>query len=495
MMYSKLYVAVAAALVLGGCSLIPDYHRPDSSVAQTWPVASPKVEAAQMDLAWEHFFTEPGLQKLIQQALDNNRDLQVAILNIRRARAQFRITRSDLLPSVNAAGSGTNGRTPADLSATGDHETTHQYDANVGFSSYELDLFGRVRSLSDQALESYLSTVEARRAAQISLISEVASAWYQLQFDYQNQQIAAQTLHNQQENYNTIKSSYEANVATELDLSQARSTVQSAKVAKDRYARLVMQDRNALVLLVGKSLKPEQLAAVPLEHLALVDSIKVGLPSEVLIQRPDILEADHQLRAANANIGAARAAFFPSITLTATAGSASSDLGQLFSGGQGAWSFVPSINLPIFNYGRNRANLDMARIEKSIEIANYQQAIQTAFREVSDGLAGRDTLKQQVEDQRQLVAANAHTYDLAQARYQAGVDTFLNTLDAQRSLFSSQQDLMTTELQQRNNLISLFEALGGGGSVSDIDKQDREDAQKPEVLSKNVQEQKDVQIQ
>ena len=473
-MDKKLCTTLVTGILLSGCSFAPEYQQPDQSVAQAWPAQSEQVTQAEMDLAWDHFFTATPLKHLIQSSLDNNRDLRVAVLNIQRAQAQYRITRSDLLPSVDAGVSANNGRTPGDLNGTGQAATSHQYNANLGVSSYELDMFGRVHNLSNQALENYFSTMEARRTAQLSLIAEVASAWYQLQFDYQTLDLAKRTLANQQQNYETIKSSYEADVATELDLSQARSTVQSARVTQDRFARAVMEDQNALVLLVGRPLTPDEMAPLPLEELGLQDTLQVGLPSEVLIQRPDILQAEHALKAANANIGAARAAFFPSITLTATAGSASSDLDHLFSAGQGAWSFIPSINLPIFNWGRNRANLDMAKIDSSIEVANYQKAIQTAFREVSDGLAGRETLKSQVRNQRELVDANAHTYQLALDRYNAGVDTFFNTLDAQRNLFSSQQDLMSTELQQRNNLITLFKALGGGSQVK-VEKEQGDD--------------------
>ncbi|MEG7361273.1 efflux transporter outer membrane subunit [Pseudomonas citronellolis] len=456
---AMLSIALAVG-ALGGCSLIPDYQRPESPVAQDW--AAPRAGAAEALLPWQGFFKDEQLKALVADALENNRDLRVAVLNIEKARAQYRISRADLLPSIDASASGNGQRTPADLSSSGRTETTHRYDAGVGIASYELDFFGRVRSLNEQALQTYLQTVEAQRSARIALVAEVATAYYQLQADLQSLAIARQTLESQRQSYATIRSSYAAEVATELDLSQAESTVRAAEASQAQYRRLVAQDRNALVLLVGRPLDAQRLRHAAPQALALDEALPVGLPSEVLTQRPDILAAEHALKAANANIGAARAAFFPRIGLTASAGSASAELGQLFAGGQGAWSFVPSISLPIFDGGRNRANLDVARVQASIEVANYQKAIQVAFREVADGLAARGTLQEQVRAQALLVKANAHSYDLARARYEQGVDTYLNSLDAQRSLFAAQQELVATELARQQNLVALYKALGGG---------------------------------
>jgi multidrug efflux system outer membrane protein len=294
------------------------------------------------------------------------------------------------------------------------------------------------------------------------LIAEVASAYFQLQADQQLLAISRQTLASQQDSYALVKSSYEEQVATELDLSQAESTVRTAEATQARYERQVAQDKNALVVLVGQPLAPEYFAAIELDALRVDEQFPVGLPSDLLMYRPDILIAEHQLKAANANIGAARAAFFPSITLTAAAGSASADLGQLFAGGQGTWSFVPSINIPIFNAGRNQASLDVAKVQKSIEVANYQKTIQVAFREVADSLVARNSLTTQVTAETLLVQANQRNYTLADSRYKEGVDTYLNALDAQRNLFSSQQSLVTTKLSRINNLVSLYKALGGG---------------------------------
>ena len=460
MSHGNLKAALALAMgLVGGCSLIPAYERPAAPVASEWK--TPPAEAGSV-LPWATFFHDPQLKALIGDALHNNRDLRVALLNIEKAQAQYRISRADLLPSIDATVSGSSQRTPADLSADGRNGTSHRYDAGVGFASYELDFFGRVRSLNEQALESYLQTVEAQRSAQIALVAEVANAYYQLQADMQLLALSKQTLDSQQQSYLTTRSSYQEDVATELDLSQAESTVRSAQASEAKYQRLVEQDRNALVLLVGKPLSAEQLAAAAPATMALDAALPAGLPSQVLTQRPDVLAAEHALKAANANVGAARAAFFPSISLTASAGSASRQLGDLFAGGQGAWSFVPSINVPIFNWGRNQANLDVAKVQTSIEVANYQKAIQVAFQEVADGLVARRELDNQVRAQDLLVKANTRSYGLAEQRYQTGVDTYLNSLDAQRNLFASQQELVSTQLARSQNLIALYKALGGG---------------------------------
>lgn len=463
---SALNAALSLALMSAtGCSLIPQYQRPQAPVEEAWPVPVEAAATGTGRVTWQAFFHDESLHQLITQALENNRDLQVATLNIERARAEYRISRSDLLPSIDASGSGTAARLPGDVAPSGATGTTHQYSAGIGFTAYELDLFGRVRSLNQQALESYFSTFEARRSVRLALIAEVASSYYQLQADQQLLALSRQTLSSQRSSYELMRYRYRMDVATELDLSQAESTVRTAESSEARYSRAVEQDKNALVLLVGKPLPAESFKAIELEEVSVGESLSPGLPSSLLIYRPDILAAEHALKAANANIGAARAAFFPSISLTASAGSASSDLGQLFAGGQGAWSFSPSINLPIFNWGRNQANLDVAKVKTSIEVANYQKAIQVAFREVSDSLVALKALDDQLRADSQLVGANERSYRLAESRYQEGVDTYLNALDAQRSLYSAQQTLVVTRLSQINNRVSLYKALGGGEIV------------------------------
>ncbi|MDD2051602.1 efflux transporter outer membrane subunit [Pseudomonas putida] len=442
---SKSLLSLAiAAFALSGCSLIPDYQRPDAPVAAQYPQGpaySPADSAnvAAAEQGWRQFFKDPALQQLIQIALENNRDLRVAALNIDAYSAQYRIQRADLFPAVSADGSGSRQRVPARASQTGESSITSQYSATLGVSSYELDLFGRVRSLSEQALQTYFASEEARRTTQISLVASVANAYLTWQADKELLKLTQETLKTYEESYKLTLRSSEVGVASALDLSQSRTAVEGARVKLAQYQRLVAQDQNNLTVLLG-----------------------TGLPSDLLQRRPDILGAEHQLKAANANIGAARAAFFPSISLTANAGSLSPDLSGLFDGGSGTWLFAPKINLPIFNAGALRSSLDYSKIQKDISVANYEKAIQTAFQEVSDGLAARQTFNQQLQAQRDLVAANQDYYRLAERRYRIGVDSNLTFLDAQRSLFSAQQSLISDRLSQLTSEVNLYKALGGG---------------------------------
>ena len=361
---------------------------------------------------------------------------------------------------MSATGSGSRSRTPARLSQTGESTISSQYSAGLGISSYELDLFGRVRSLSEEALQKYFATEEARRSTQISLVASVANAYLTWQADKELLKLTKDTLGAFEESYRLTSRSNEVGVASALDLSQSRTSVENARVALARYTRQVAQDENSLTLLLGTGL-PANIASKPLSD-DLLSEVPAGLPSDLLQRRPDIVQAEYNLKAANANIGAARAAFFPSITLTASAGTASPNLGGLFKGGSGTWSFAPQINIPIFNAGSLRASLDYSKIQKEINVANYEKAIQTGFQEVSDGLAARETYKQQLDAQRGFVAANQDYYRLAERRYRIGVDSNLTFLDAQRQLFSAQQSLITDRLAQLTSEVNLYKALGGG---------------------------------
>ncbi|CAD0318487.1 efflux transporter outer membrane subunit [Xanthomonas hortorum] len=472
--------ALAVASVLSGCTLMPRYARPDAPVPAQFAgtditIASNATDAtstgtdAASDIAnigWRQVFTDPALQQVIALALENNRDLRVAALNIEVARAQYRVERAALLPEIQGTGISNNARTPAELAIPGQPQVFRTYSANIGVSAYELDLFGRVRSLKEQALQQFLSTAEARRSAHISLVAEVATAYLTLAADQQLLQLAQSTLTSQSDSYRLQQRSFELGVASQLTLRQAQTTVETARVDVERYTAQVAQDRNALVLLVGTQV-PVELLPRALPDGASVEgnvlaSVPAGLPSQLLQRRPDILEAERNLRAANANIGAARAAFFPSISLTASQGSSTSSLSNLFDSGTRAWSFVPTLTLPIFNAGRNRANLDMAKANRAIEVAQYEKAIQSAFREVSDALAQRDTLGRQLQAQQALVDATADSYRLSQARFERGVDSYLQALDAQRSLYSAQQTLITTQLSRFTNLATFYKAMGGG---------------------------------
>ena len=462
----KSILSLSIALLLGGCSLIPHYQRPAAPVADAWPqgpaYGADAVGQAQAALPeWRGFFRDPALQRLIVQALDNNRDLRVAALNVQAYQAQYRIQRAELFPQVNAAGSGTRQRLPADLTRTGKAATNGEYGATLGVSAWELDLFGRLRSLNEAALERYFATEQARRATQIGLVASVADAWLGLQADGELLALSEETLKTYEQSHALTQHSFDVGVASALELTQARSAVEGARVNVARYTRQVAQDRNALQLLLGSAVPADLPAARPLEQ-ALLGELPVGLPSALLQRRPDILQAEHQLKAANADIGAARAAFFPSISLTARAGTTSAQLSGLFKGGSGTWLFQPSINLPIFTAGSLQGSLDYAKLQKQAEVALYEKAIQTAFSEVADGLAARDTYRQQLQAQGDLVTADAEYYRLAEQRYRTGVDSHLTLLDAQRQLYAARQQLIGDRLAQLSSEIALYKALGGG---------------------------------
>ncbi|MGF6127583.1 multidrug efflux system outer membrane protein [Pseudomonas frederiksbergensis] len=454
----------AVAFVLGGCSLIPDYQRPAAPVAPQYPqsaaYAPAQADGNAAEQGWRDQFRDPALQQLIQSALSNNRDLRVAALNVEAYRAQYQIQRADLYPAVSASGSGTRQRTPAKLSPTGEAVTSGSYSAGLGISAYELDLFGRIRSLSQEAMQVYLSSEEARRSTQLSLVANVATAYLTWRADQELLVLTQDTLKSYEESLRLTTRSNAVGVASALDVSQARTTVEGARANLAKFQRQVAQDLNGLTLLVGTSV-PDNLPGLPLAS-DLLTEIPAGLPSDLLQRRPDILQAEYLLKSANADIGAARAAFFPSITLTANAGSSSSQLSGLFKGGSGTWLFQPQINLPIFNAGSLRASLDYSKIQKDIRVSQYEKSIQSAFQEVSDGLAARKTYSEQLTAQRDLVQANQDYYRLAERRYRIGVDNNLTFLDAQRSLFSAQQTLITDRLAQLTSEVGLYKALGGG---------------------------------
>ena len=460
---------VVALLALSGCaSMAPEYTRPAAPVPANWPSGAAykdntakSAEKPVADIKWQEFFMNEQLQKIIALALDNNRDLRIAALNIERSQALYRIQRADLFPTVNAAGSAVEARTPGVLSSSGHPITTHQYSVNLWVSDYELDLFGRVRSLKDQALEEFFATEEARRSVQISLVAEVAGNYLTLAADKESLKIARDTFESQQASYNLIKRRFEAGASSELDLRQAQTSVDSARVDIARFTSLVAQDENALALVIGSPI-PADLLPSGLSTITALKELSAGLPSEVLQRRPDIIQSEHLLKAANANIGAARAAFFPSITLTTSIGLSSDQLDGLFKGDTGTWSFTPRITLPIFDAGRNQANLKVSEVDREIFLAQYEKTIQNAFREVADALAQHGTLGEQMEAQQSLTDATAVSYRLSEARYRSGITSYLNVLDAQRSLYSAQQGLISVRLSRLVNLVTLYKVLGGG---------------------------------
>lgn len=458
--------ALAVMLTLGGCSMIPEYQTPESPVAPVVGNANQDADSVVLP-GWETLFPDPQLRALIHTALANNRDLELAMLDVAEARAQYGIEGAALFPEIGVNADGTRQRLPADLSGTGDSTITSQYSVGLGVASYELDLFGRVRSLEESALQSYLATEAAQRSAQITLVSEVANAYLTLLADNQKLRISEETVEAQLSSVNLVRQRFEAGLSAELAMRQAEIALETARANRAQLRRQVEQDRNALSVLVSGPVPAIPDGDVIDPAVKLLASVPAGLDSSVLLQRPDIRQAEFNLRAANANIGAARAAFYPSITLTGSAGTASADLSGLFESGSGAWSFAPSINLPIFTAGRLKDSLDLAELRRDRAVVRYEQAIQTAFQEVSDALAARQYLVEQVQAQASLVEATARSLTLAEARYEGGADDYLAVLDAQRELLSARQTLVDTKLLRLNNRITLYRALGGGEYASE----------------------------
>lgn len=452
---------------LCGCSLAPNYKKPQAPVPAQWPVgeayqdtqAASDISTAQT-LKWQEFFIDKRLQQIIETTLNNNRDLRLAALNVERTRALYGIQRGELFPAVNALGAGSKQRIPANVMGFPEALTIERYDVNLSISSWELDFFGRIRSLKDAALQEYLSTEQARRSAQIAVVSEVARAYLTLAADRENFKLARATLETQQASYDLIERSYQIGVATELDLRRAQTQVDAARRDVPRYMQLAAQDRNALDLLAGASV-PEAMLPTDLSGVTPPQAIAPGLSSEVLLNRPDILAAEHRLKGAYAFIGAARAALFPRISLTTSVGTASDDLSGLFNSGTGTWNFASQGVMPIFD-ARTWAALRVSKADQKIILTQYEKAIQTAFREVADALAVQGTIDQQVSAQQSLVDAVAETYRLSNRRYAMGIDSYLAVLDAQRSLYAQQQVLVSLRLARLANQVRLYAVLGGG---------------------------------
>jgi multidrug efflux system outer membrane protein len=463
----RFLLQVVIVIVLGGCSLTPKYTRPAAPVPAGWPTGAAYKESKATnsapiasELTWQEFFTDESLQKIIEMALNNNRDLRLAALNVERARALYGIQRAELLPTLNAIGSGNKQHLPADLSGTGNSMTVEQYSVNLGITSWEIDFFGRIRSLKDRALEEYFATEQARRSVQILLVSEVANAYLTFATDQENLKLAQSTLDAQQAAYDLIRRRYEIGLSPELDLHEIQARVDAARVDVILYTRLVAQDETALNLVAGSPV-PSDLLPATLSSVSLPKEISQGVSSEVLLHRPDILAAENQLKAANANIGAARAAFFPRISLTASAGTASSELSGLFNSGQDVWSFAPQIVMPIFD-ARLQSALDITKTDQEIALALYEKSIQQAFKEVADALAVKGTMDEQLSAQQSLVNSVAETYRLYNTRYIKGIDSYLGVIYAQQSLYAARQGLVSFRLARLANQVRLYAVLGGG---------------------------------
>ncbi len=478
---------LALALLLGGCiSLESKYVRPAAPVPSALPQggaygAAEPVRTAAPDLAWRDFFTDPKLRQVIQSALTNNRDLRVAVLNIAEARQQYRIQRSALLPHIAANGDATYEHIPTSVlgATSGVASTTgttggattgsarssvfiREYEATLGVSNYELDLWGRVRSLTKQALEQYLSTDAARRATQISLISQVATDYVTYAADLERLNTAKETVKADTTSLQLTQARFSGGVASELDVRQSQTALEQARADVATYTTTLAQDVNAETLLVGAAIPPDLLPGPLDDGFATLADLPAGVSSDVLLRRPDVEEAEHTLRGYNANIGAARAAFFPTILLTGSGGTTSLTLANLFGAGTGLWSFTPTISLPIFDAGENAANLRLAKNQRDVAIAQYEKAVQTAFREVADALAQRGQVSELVAANQAYAFATSRSLTLSNARYQRGSDTYLNTLTAQLNTYAAQQALVTARLTRATNLITLYQTLGGG---------------------------------
>ena len=456
-MNKPLILALAVALASSGCAtLVPPLPEAQPQIRGGWPMPDSGTPAAgiAVEIGWRDVLVDPRLERVVAQALENNRDLRVAMLNVERARAQYRIQRADRVPALGV--NGTMERTG------GDAPVSETYSASLGLASFELDLFGRVRNLSEAALQQYFAQEENRRAAQISLISTVTGAWLTLAADESLLAIAGDTLTAQEESLRLTERRHALGAVSGLVLAQARTQVESARADQARYRGQVAQDRHALDLLAGAPVAAEDLPVAFEDGLVAMTAAPEGLPSDILLRRPDIQAAEHALRSANANIGAARAAFFPSISLTGAAGSMSGDFSGLFDSGTRFWRFVPQINLPIFQGGALRANLGMAKANRDIALANYEKAIQTGFREVADAISLSQTLAEQRGAAERLLAATMQAERLSKARYDAGYDSYLTLLDAQRARYAAQQALVGVRLAEQANRIALYSAVGGG---------------------------------
>ena len=490
---TRLLTLFALGTALAGCNLAPHYVRPPSAVPAALPQGGAYPAAATdardvTQIGWRDFFLDERLRQVIQRGLDNNRDLQRAAANVLQARAQYRVQRADLVPTTGINGSATYTNSPfgatgeagttgtgstgstgagTGTAATGTTATTGStnleiYSANVGFSAFELDLFGRVRNLNKAALERYFATEEAQRSTRISLIAEIATAWLTIASDQDQLALSQQSLRTFAETLRLTTAQFRIGVASELESRQAETNYQAARNDIAVLRTRIAQDRNALVLLVGAPVEPALIPAALGDARATVEVLPTDLSSAVLLRRPDVLGAEHQLIAENANIGAARAAFFPRISLTAAVGTISTALTGLFGGGSFTYSAGPGVSLPLFDGGRNRGNLDYARASQQAAVATYQRTIQVAFREAADALAQRGTIDEQIAAQSARANAAQIAARLSDARYRAGVDSFLTSLDAQRTAYAAQQQLVTTRFARGGNLVELYRALGGG---------------------------------
>jgi len=452
--------------VLGGCSLDPHYARPAPAIPPAFPQGAPyppQAEAPLPGVSYRDIFRDPRLQALVEQALANNQDLHQALANIQSARALYRVQRADLFPAVDASGGVTTRRGSTQASGSGGNgrDSVTTYDVQAGTTAWEIDLFGRVRSLSRSAFNQYLASEAAARATRLTMVADIADAWLQLAADRSLLLVAEDTERSAQTSVELTQARLNGGVSPRTELRQAQSVLATAQADRAREATLVAQDVNALQLLVGAPVAGSLLPAAIEDADGRLAELPAGLDSTILLRRPDVAEAEYQLRAANARIGAARAAFFPRISLTAVAGFASTALSNLFTGGAFSWTVAPSATLPIFDGGANAGNLAYARAQREAYLASYQKAIQTAFREVADALARRGTIDAELSADQLNATAAEDRLTLDTARYRQGIDPYLSTLDAQRTFYAARRTLVNARLAKAQNLVDLYRTLGG----------------------------------
>ena len=459
--------SLATLALCAACTMIPKYERPDAPVSSTYPTVGDAAKGTgsgttlAADIGWRNFFTDQRLQQLVELSLKNNRDLRVAAFQVDSVRAQYQIQRAALMPSISLGGSESRTSNAFNVQSYG-ARTVSQYQVGLSESSWELDFFGRIQSLSQAALQTYFSTAEARRATEILLVSQVANQYLTLLAYDAELKVTDDTLKTANESYRLTKLQFDVGTGSELDLRQAEGVVENAKANYQTQLRLRAQALNNLVELVGEPLPDDLPPPTSLADQNIMADVPAGLPSDLLTRRPDIMEAEANLKSANADIGAARAAFFPQISLTSFGGSISASLGTLLKPGMAAWSFAPSITLPIFDGGANIAGLHEVQANQKIAVAKYEKAIQNAFTEVANGIAGRGTYDAQIEAQGRATNASQRQLDLSTLRYKGGVDSYLNVLTAQTSLYSAQLSLIDAQLARLTNLVNLYEAMGGG---------------------------------
>lgn len=454
--------AAAVSLALSACAMIPKYEQPAVAVPEAFQHDTAQSGIVAASLGWQDYFADPRLHRLIEIAIERNTDLRGAALNAEAVRAQYMISRAALLPGINASGTGQRGRVAADLSGTGSSYVSSAYNVGLGVTSYELDLFGKVRSTNQAALQSYFASVASRDATHLSLISSVAKAYFNERYAEERMALAQRVLQTREQTYKLTQLRHRAGVISAVDLRQQEALIESAKADYASAVQAREQARNAMAVLLNQPLPADLPAGLPLSRQFAIKQLPAGLSSEVLLNRPDIRAAEFALKRANANIGAARAAFFPSISLTGMIGTGSTELSGLFKGGNSTWTFAPSINLPIFNWGSNVANLDYAKIMQQAEIVNYEAAVQSAFRDVSDALVAREQLDKTYAANAQQSKAYADALRLINLRYRHGVSSALDLLDAERSSYAADTTQLATQLTLLENMADLYKALGGG---------------------------------